>query len=255
MDLGSQVGSGRTADLFAVDDARVVKLFESGTSAAEARREAHNAEVARDVGLPVPTVHECVTIEGRPGIVMERIDGPSMLSRMDARPWTAVGMARRLAELHASIHASHTAELDSLRDRLAGNVREATLAPDVRDRTLAHLDRLPEGTVICHGDFHPGNVLLAEGGPVVIDWLDARSGHPAADVARTSILLAFAGGRRTLVRRLVRRLYLRRYCAITSVTRAEIERWELPVAAARLAEDVPEAPRLRRFVHSRLGED
>jgi aminoglycoside phosphotransferase (APT) family kinase protein len=42
---------------------------------------------------------------------------------------------------------------------------------------------------LCHGDLHPGNVLVDRDGPVVIDWFDAAVGSPVADVARTSLLI------------------------------------------------------------------
>jgi len=29
---------------------------------------------------------------------------------------------------------------------------------------------LPTGLSTCHGDFHPGNVLLGKTGPMLIDW-------------------------------------------------------------------------------------
>jgi aminoglycoside phosphotransferase (APT) family kinase protein len=43
---------------------------------------------------------------------------------------------------------------------------------------------------ILHGDFHPGNVLVADGSVTgVIDWPNAGLGEPAADVATTRVLL------------------------------------------------------------------
>ena len=42
---------------------------------------------------------------------------------------------------------------------------------------------------ILHGDFHPGNVLVANGSVAgVIDWPNAGLGEPAADVATTRVL-------------------------------------------------------------------
>jgi aminoglycoside phosphotransferase (APT) family kinase protein len=54
------------------------------------------------------------------------------------------------------------------------------------------LDRRPAGgpRVICHGDFHPQN-LLAEGGRVtaVLDWPNALVAEPECDVAATLVIL------------------------------------------------------------------
>jgi aminoglycoside phosphotransferase (APT) family kinase protein len=36
-----------------------------------------------------------------------------------------------------------------------------------------------------HGDFHPGNVVLTQRGPVVIDWRNTTEGPP--DLSETEI--------------------------------------------------------------------
>ena len=40
-------------------------------------------------------------------------------------------------------------------------------------KLLAWLDTLPDGQRFCHGDYHPGNVILTKAGPIVIDWMTA----------------------------------------------------------------------------------
>lgn len=227
----------------------------------DARHEATAARRAREAGVPVPRVHGCLVHDGRPGVVYDRIAGSSMLARLGARPWTVLRLARRFAALHAAIHATEAGEPDAFRDRLAKDVREAPgISPEIRERASRDLAALPRGEALCHGDFHPGNVLVAGDGPVVIDWLDAVGGHPAADVARTSVLLRFAGRQRAsrwtgVLRRIFRWRYFQCYCDRTAVTHTQVRRWELPVAVARLTEDVPEEPRLRSFIEDRVGSD
>lgn len=253
-----RVATGRTADIFALDSDRVLKQFECGTAPDTARREADHTRIAGDAGLPVPTVHDVTSVDGRPAIVYERIDGPTMRSILQTRPWTVRRNAHRLAELQVAIHATRPTGLPSYRERLAGRITDAPgLSHDARQRVLSRLESLPDGRAFCHGDFHPENVLHPDRGAVVIDWLDAGYGHPAADVARTNLLLKYAGRGGSLfawaVRRAFRWWYLRRYCEETGMSPDQIRAWELPVAAARLAEDVPEAARLRALVDARLS--
>ena len=47
---------------------------------------------------------------------------------------------------------------------------------------------MPEGE-LCHGDFHPLNIIGPIGQEVLVDWLDATRGDPAAYVCRSFVLM------------------------------------------------------------------
>jgi len=97
---------------------------------------------------------------------------------------------------------------------------------------------------MCHGDFHPGNVMLSDRGPMIIDWVDACRGNPLADVARTSILflghINHASGQEKEAAKLFHDVYLDRYFAGAKDGRTEYRRWLPVVAAARLSEGIVE---------------
>jgi len=247
---GPLVGRGRSAEVFAWGENQVLKLFLDGF-AGDAEREMLAIRVAREAGLPAPDVGNVVETGGRRGIVMERVDGPSMLAAVASRPWSLVRMGRMLAELHAQMHSCDAEGLPSHRERIEGKVRDkARLRPPVRDAVLRVLRQLPDGTVLYHGDFHPDNVMMSGRGPVIIDWVDASHGNPLADVARTWFLFRKASmpvKMSTVERRLagvVRArmcsVYLRRYRQLRPFQQRELVAWRVPVAAARLAEAIPE---------------
>ena len=103
---------------------------------------------------------------------------------------------------------------------------------------------MPDGDRLCPGDFHPINVLGQNSRPMVIDWPDACCGDPAADVCRSYLLL-------TLHAEVIAEPYLDAYCGNTNMPRANILDWLPYVAAARLAEDVPDDwARLLEIVHA-----
>jgi hypothetical protein len=118
---------------------------------------------ARRHGFPVPRM---VDVRDD-GLVLERIDGPSMLRDLRRRPWRLGLHMRALADLHLRLH-----EIE---------------AP-------SGLAAVGEGGALLHLDFHPDNVLLSSRGPVVIDWTNARSGPAALDVAMTWVICATSGG-------------------------------------------------------------
>src|SRR5215210_4707672 len=101
---------------------------------------------------------------------------------------------------------------------------------------MATLEALPDGDRLCHGDFHPGNILLGDRGPAVIDWTGATRGDPAGDLARTRLLLQIGAVQEympALVRRMQAygrgaffRLYLRAYRRTRSIDDNLVDRWE-----------------------------
>jgi aminoglycoside phosphotransferase (APT) family kinase protein len=184
--------------------------------------EAHVMEHARGHGYPVPRVVDV----RESALVLERVDGPTMLEDLRRRPWLLRRHAMLLAELHARLHR----------------------IPAPRD-----LPQVGPGETLLHLDFHPHNVLLTDGGPVVLDWTNARRGDPALDVALTWVILATSGGR--LGRLFLRRYLLRRY--LHELDTAAV-REALPRAAQRRIGDrnVTEAERRRvRLLVEREARD
>jgi aminoglycoside phosphotransferase (APT) family kinase protein len=155
---GKLIGSGRTADVYEIDEAWVLRRNREdwGDAAAEGAVMEH----VRAYGYPVPRVrpgHLPNSPASRADLVMERIDGPTMLEAfvagaIDAREAGAV-LAALLRQLHA----------------IPG--------------------RRP-GTRVLHLDLHPENVLLTADGPRVIDWGTSEDGDPALDWGLSAIVLA-----------------------------------------------------------------
>jgi aminoglycoside phosphotransferase (APT) family kinase protein len=249
-----KVGVGRTAEVFAWGEGRVLKLFRDWAPARWLEEERRGTEAAHQAGLPAPAVYGVETVDGRQGIVLERIEGPSLLSALSARPWRALWAARLLAEVHASIHAKRVSlpGATTLRERLLWQFARSGLSEDVQRRAEAALARLPDADVLCHYDLHPDNVILTRSGPVVIDWGPSCPGDPLADVARTSLMLRIGCGPEgppgpvvSGLRRLLLGSYLRRYLALTGASREGLAAWDLPIAVARASDHIePERPAL-----------
>ena len=152
------IGRGRDCDVFDAGAGRVLRRNRDGRSTeVEALTMQHCA--AHD--FPVPAVFDA---DG-PDIVMQRLDGPTMLDDMSARPWTMRAKARQLAELIERL------------GRLPLPDHELPAAVGRGDR-LAHLD------------LHPNNVMLTDAGPIVIDWSNAGIGVAGLDAANTWLTLS-----------------------------------------------------------------
>jgi aminoglycoside phosphotransferase (APT) family kinase protein len=242
------VGQGREAEIFDWGEGRVLRLLRGAGDEPRLDREESALRAAFAAGAPVPAVYERMTVDGRPGLVMERIDGPDMLARIGARPWTVYAAGRMLGRLHASLHEARApSELPSVKQNLRALLewRADQVPEELLAEAFDRIDELPDGDRLCHGDFHPGNVLLAPAGPRVIDWQAACRGDPLADVCRSRLIIrmgALPEQAPALLRRLAqvgRSWLLRAYLgAYGKHDPAALERWERVGLIARLAEGI-----------------
>ena len=247
--LGAPIGLGRTAEVFAYGTDAIVKLLRPGFPDRLGVSEARVAALVADAGVAAPRFMGTTLIEGRYGLLYERLTGPSMLDFVARRPWQIDRWARGFAELHAAMHDANGTGLPNQKAELRRMIERvgARLSDGVRQAALTRLDGLPDGDAICHGDMHPGNVLVTERGAVVIDWMTASCGSPAGDVARTLFLLRHSGVppylprvQRSLIELARRRfcsVYLRHYRRLRALDQLEVDAWRLP---ARLAEEIDE---------------
>jgi aminoglycoside phosphotransferase (APT) family kinase protein len=188
-----KIAEGREAELFLLPDGRVLRLVRASIPDADeaVRMEAVALRAAAAAGAPVPAVYEQVVRDGRPGLVLERLSGHDLLAEIRRRPWRVRSIARQTGRVHAELHRVRApAELPSGHELIAARIEPSDAVPgQLRDEALRLLDGLPEGDRLCHGDFHPGNVLDDPSGPKVIDWHNAARAEPTADVARTWVVL------------------------------------------------------------------
>jgi aminoglycoside phosphotransferase (APT) family kinase protein len=254
--LGTRLGAGREAEVYAWGEDAVIKLYRPGFGG-------HHAEAAALAALEghhiAPGLMDVVNRDGRSGLVLERVSGTDMLDLLRRRPWQVSALARTLARTHLAIHqVVAPTDLPDVRQVLAARIRSAALTPELRGFALRELDRLPSGDRLCHGDYHPGNVMIGADPATtrttgartvsVIDWPNAARGVPEADHARAVLLLRCADpdpGTPPLARALIAagrsvlgRGYVRAYAAGAGRPPQDVESWLVVQIAARLAEGI-----------------
>lgn len=157
---GPLIASGRAADVFDLGDGTVLRRYRS--SGFDVDYEARVMRHVAGAGIRVPAI---VDVDGT-DLVMERIDGPTMLDDLRERQWMLLSHARRLARLQARL-----AEVDAPAWMLAPGASTG-------------------GASVLHLDLHPLNVILADDGPVIIDWTNAAGGPPGFDAAVSYVEMA-----------------------------------------------------------------
>ncbi len=256
------IALGRTAEIYAWQESQILKLFYDWYPEGNIRYEARISRAVHAAGLPVPAVGDAIAIDGRFGLVYERVDGMSMFDVLPVKPWKLLTYARSLAELHTQMHRDAAIDdIPSQRERLAHKIHQAKgLDPDLQEAALTALENMPVGTSLCHGDFHPGNVLITSKDPVIIDWPDATIGNPIADLARTSIILlgASQSEAQSWIERIAldwfHSVYLSRYFILNPDSEAQYRKWLPIVAAGRMSEGIDEIEGwLRAQVKDRLS--
>lgn len=258
-----RIGSGREAEVFVHGDGEVLKLLHPGHDPARADVEATVLRVLESAGYDAPRPRGVVTVDGRRGLVMTRVDGVDLFAALARNPLLLGTVARVLAARQADLHdIVAPPELPALPDVLRVRITAAAPLPqDLRAKALDLLDGLEGGDRLCHGDLHPGNLVGPPRAPVVIDWAGATRGPPVADVARTQLLLREGvvpddapRVLRVLAPRLRRALAARHLWCIRRrrpIDRAAFDRWTVVWAAARLAEGIePEYPAMLRRVRA-----
>lgn len=187
----SLLAQGNTSDVYALGADAVVKVPRPGVPDHWIEIEAEYAAAVYQAGLPTPMILDVVRVEGRPSIVFERIDGPSMLDVLRDDHRAAESLAESMCAIQHSFHATDApAALPTLADRVASKIDQTEMvSAGERDDARAVLAALAGGGATCHGDVHPGNILMSDRGPMVIDWFDATRGPAVADVVRSSLVV------------------------------------------------------------------
>jgi len=158
---GRLIGSGRAADVYELGSERVLRRYRIK---ADVEHEARLMRYLWSAGFPVPEVYDADGTD----MVLARLRGIDMLSDLTRRPWRARRHASTLARMHDQLHQ--------------------IAAPSWLPRPLAdHAGST--GDRVVHLDLHLGNVVLAETGPVVIDWSNGAAGPPGADVAMAALIM------------------------------------------------------------------
>ena len=238
-----------TGNLYAWGEGQVLKLYGDDAPADWVEHIGRIERALYKAGLPVPAVGEIIEIDGHLGQVYERIEGSPMAEDLLGMPEVdldrVVRLAHVFAQVHAEIHAcGNIPELPSQRLLLATVIRRiAVLPPDLKAATLKALDEMPEGDRLCHGDFHPYNVLMSPRGPIVIDWNNAHIGNPLEDVARSTLILSGVPVSQPSYQSLIEQFnqaYLERYFELRPGDQEQLVAWGPIVAAVRLSDNIPE---------------
>src|SRR5689334_1109462 len=156
--VGEKIGEGAYADVHAWAPGQVVKLFKAGVPRRLSWWEARMTRAVFAAGGPAPEVFDEVTLEGRFGLVLSRLDGPTLLQLTRSGAMTFGQAGAILASVCLSVHkTAPPPDVISLRDSMDRPLL-GIVPKHIATGILALLERLRPGDGLCHGDVHPDNV-------------------------------------------------------------------------------------------------
>ncbi|MEK8126712.1 phosphotransferase [Paenibacillus filicis] len=257
--IGKKVGEGGCSEVFEWGgNQQIVKVAKDNTIAEAVKREFSNNLLAWENGLPAPRPYELLEVGGRPSIVMERIHGESLLQHFfrylmqspseinsNDDPHETIKITARL--LHET-HRMGNLPLPSQRDMMTSSIRSTGyLTTSEKEQIIQHLNRLPIKKQVCHGDPNPGNIMIRGDQAVLIDWMNASTGNPEADLAEYIIMIQYAilpphapsqaVARFDTLRAHIIEVFCDEYRRLSGDSLDQVDDWILPVAARKLCAD------------------
>lgn len=247
---GQMIAHGNTAEIYNWETDCILKLYRDGIPASICQTEFDRTKGAYNLINAVPKPVDIVSEDGKIGAVYQKVSGKTMLKEMMSKPWLFRKYAKQLTKYHVDMQKPVDFELPTVKEKLKQDV-EATDLLAVYEKQLiySYLDSLPDGNSLCHFDYHPDNVILSVDGYTIIDWMTACKGDKLSDIARTCVILNFSKIPRVpaivnltlgALQKQILKIYLNEYLRITNAQIADIKKWEMPIAAARLHEWIPE---------------
>ena len=208
------------------DGDKCIKVFDTDYSKADVLNEALNQARIEETGLNIPKVLEVTMVEGKWAIVSEYIKGKTLAQLMEENPDKKDEYIALLVDLQLEVLSKKCPLLNKLKDKMNRKISETKLDATTRYDLHTRLEGMPKHDKVCHGDFNPSNVIIAEDGtPYIIDWSHATQGNASADAART-YLLFWLGGDMNGAKK-----YLNLFCAKSNTAKQYVQKW-MPIVAA-----------------------
>jgi|WetSurMetagenome_2_1015567.scaffolds.fasta_scaffold75361_2 thiamine kinase-like enzyme len=190
-----RIGIGRTAEILEMGDGKVVKLFYENMSSEMAEKEYKiNMYVSGKI-KDIPKIYGKIDINNRTGLVFQKIDGIH-LSRYMSRNITRIpNILKEYSELHCKINQI---EVDTDNKDIGGingiieSIKKQKCLNELEKETIISFLRITDKKQLCHGDYHPENVMIDRDNKLwIIDWITVSACNPNLDIARTYYLLRY----------------------------------------------------------------
>ena len=203
-----------------------VKVFNDDYSKADVLNEALNQARIEETGLNIPKVLEVTMIDGKWAIVSEFIKGKTLAQLMAEDEDKKSEYLELLVDLQLEVQSKTCPLLNKLKDKMNRKIAQSDLEATTKYDLHTRLEGMPKHNKVCHGDFNPSNIIIAEDGTAyILDWSHATQGNASADAARTYLLFWLSGDINGA------KEYLELFCKKSNTAMQYVQKW-MPIVAA-----------------------
>ena len=203
-----------------------VKVFNEEYSKADVLNEALNQARIEETGLNIPKILEVTMIDGKWAIVSEYIKGKTLAQLMAEDEDKKSEYLELLVDLQLEVQSKNCPLLNNLKDKMNRKISQSELEATTKYDLHTRLEGMPKHNKVCHGDFNPSNIIIAENGtPYILDWSHATQGNASADAARTYLLFWLSGDINGA------KEYLEIFCKKSNTAMQYVQKW-MPIVAA-----------------------
>ena len=203
-----------------------VKVFNDDYSKADVLNEALNQPRIEETGLNIPKVLEVTMVDGKWAIVSEYIKGKTLAQLMAEVEEKKSEYIELLVDLQLEVQSKTSPLLNKLKDKMNRKISQSELEATTKYDLHTRLEGMPKHNKVCHGDFNPSNIIIAEDGTAyILDWSHATQGNASADAARTYLLFWLSGDINGA------KEYLELFCKKSNTAMQYVQKW-MPIVAA-----------------------
>ena len=173
----------------------------------------------------------CSVLDEKWAIVSDFIKGKTLAQLMKENPEKKTEYINTLVDLQLEIQSKKCSLLNNLYDKMKIKISQSVLDKAARDELYKRLEAMPHHDKVCHGDFNPSNIIIADDGKAyIIDWAHASQGNASADAAGTYLSFCLDGDIDGAGK------YLDIFCQKSGTAKHYVQKWMPIVAASQSAE-------------------
>lgn len=187
IDGAPKIGEGAHGEVFRIADDTIAKVYRPGVSMETIRREKELARWAFIHGVPTAISFDIVRVGEQYGVVYELLNARSASDYVRESPANLDDFVKKSVDLMNMIHSIEVmpGELPDMKEQTFGWIENSRdhLSSDICDRLKTLLSGVADSHTLLHADFHLKNIMVSDGGLMLIDMDTLCIGDPIFELA------------------------------------------------------------------------